>query len=111
MLTVGYQHRRGLPTRGCGLLKGWLWSHVHVTQRPRRRLHAVVNLYGSTSGFSERTNHSPCGCGASTEGLQFLGGARQALGGGRKEGPQGRKGSVTPPRNSLLRERGTIISP
>ena len=28
--------------------------------------------------------------------LQFLGGARQAPCGGRKEGPQGREGSVTP---------------
>ena len=66
------------------------------TQGPRRRFHTVVNLYGSALGFSERTNHSPCGCVASTECLQFLGDARQALGGGRKEGPQGGKGSVTP---------------
>ena len=40
-------------------VKGGFWSHIHATQRPRTRFPAVVNLYGSASGFSERTNHSP----------------------------------------------------
>ena len=40
--------------------------------------------------------------------LQFLGGVRKALCGGRKEGPQGRNGSVNPLR---LRRRGTIAKP
>ena len=40
---------------------------------------AVVNLYGSASGFSERTNHSPLRLRRLNGGLQFLGGARQAL--------------------------------
>ena len=48
-----------------------LWSCVHATQEPRRRVDAVVSVYGSASGFSERTNHSPCGCVASTEGYDF----------------------------------------
>ena len=39
------------------LIMGWWW-----TQWPRRRFDAVVHLYGSASGFSKRTNHSPCGC-------------------------------------------------
>ena len=38
----------------------------------------VVNLYGSASGFSERTNHSPHS-------------------GERKEGPRGHKGVRNPP--------------
>ena len=53
-------------------LKGPLWFHVHATQSPRRRFYAVLSLYGSASGFSKRTNHSPCCCpAASTEGLHF----------------------------------------
>ena len=62
------------PSLGClshshSSLKGWLRPRVHATQWPRRRLDAVVNLYGSASGCIERTNHSPCGCVASTEGV------------------------------------------
>ena len=38
------------------------------TQRPRRCFNAVLNLYGSASGFSKRTNHS---CVASTQGYNF----------------------------------------
>ena len=41
----------------CYPLKGCLWSCVHATQGPRR--HVVVSVYGSASGSSERTNHSP----------------------------------------------------
>ena len=55
-----------------------------------------MNLHGPALGSSERTNHSPC-CLRRLDGrLQFLGGARQASCGGRKEGLQGRKGSVIP---------------
>ena len=39
-------------------IKGRLRSHVHAMQPPRRRFHAVANLFGSASGFSERTNHN-----------------------------------------------------
>uniref|UniRef100_A0A8C4Z860 Patatin-like phospholipase domain containing 8 n=1 Tax=Gadus morhua TaxID=8049 RepID=A0A8C4Z860_GADMO len=64
---------------------------------PRRRFDAVVNLYGSASGLSKRTNHSPCYCVTSREGYHFW------------EAP------VTPfagVRNLLaLLERGTVISP
>ena len=55
----------------CASLKGSLWSHVHATQGPRRRFDVVVNVYGPVLGFSERTNHSPCGCVAPTEGYNF----------------------------------------
>ena len=37
-------------------LKDCLWSCIHaVTQGPRRRVNLVVSVYGSASGFSERT--------------------------------------------------------
>ena len=42
------------------------------------------------------------------ERFKLFGGAHQAPCVGCKEGPQGRKGSITPP---PLRERGTIVSP
>ena len=42
-----------------------------VTRGPRRRFDVVVNIYGPALGFSEWTNHSPCGCGASTEDDHF----------------------------------------
>ena len=35
-------------------------------------LDAVVNIYGSASAFSKRTNHSHCCCVSSTEGYDFL---------------------------------------
>ena len=44
-------------------------------------------------GFSGRTNHSPCCYVASTQGHTRASGPC----GGRKEGQQGRKGSVNPP--------------
>ena len=59
---------RGPPHSEAGQFRGVNvkgWSHVHATQRPCRRFNAFVNLYGSALGFSERTNHSPCGCVAS----------------------------------------------
>ena len=55
--------------------------------------------------FSERTNHSPCGLRRLNGRLQFLGGARQALLGGRKEGPRGRQGSVVEPCGVWLKSR------
>ena len=61
-------HKGRLTT--CFTVKGCLWSCIHATQRPRRRVDAVVSVYGSAC-FSERTNHSPCGCVASTEGYNF----------------------------------------
>ena len=39
-------YERGVLRR----VKGWFWSHVHATQRPRRRFHVAVNLYGSAWG-------------------------------------------------------------
>ena len=76
-------------------LKGSLWSHVPSAQCPRRGFDAVMNVYGSASAFSKWTNHSACWCVTSTEGTIF---GRRTSGpcGGRKEGTQGRKGSVTP---------------
>ena len=47
------------------------WLFIHATQGPRRYFNVVVNVYGPAWGFSERTNHSPCGCVASTEGYHF----------------------------------------
>ena len=74
-------------------LKVWFWSHVDATQRPRRRSHAVLDLSGSAWGFSERTNHSP----VSPQRKVTISGRRTSgPHGGRKEGPQGRQGSVRP---------------
>ena len=52
-------------------VKGSLWSHVHATQGPRRGSDVVLNLYGSASCLSERTNHSPRCCVDLTEGYNF----------------------------------------
>ena len=60
------------------------------------------------SGFSERTNHSPCGLRRLEGRLQFFGRCTSGPCGGRKEGPPGRKGSVN---RHVLRVRGTKISP
>ena len=54
-----------------------VWEGEETT-RTHARFHAVVNLYGSESGFSERTNHSPR-LRRLNGRLQFLGGAHQAL--------------------------------
>ena len=51
----------------------------HATQRPRGRFDAGVNLYGSASVFSERTNHSPLLLRRLEGRLTFLEGARLAL--------------------------------
>ena len=67
----------------------------------RRRVDAVQNLDGSARGFSERTNHSPRGCVASTE--------RFFWGGRRTSGPRGGARRVRHP--LALRQRGTRIRP
>ena len=54
------QYWAGGTDRRVENVKGWVWSRVHVTRGPRRRFDAVVNLYRSASGFSERTNRC-CG--------------------------------------------------
>ena len=43
-------------------------SRNATTTHTLTRFHAVLNLYGSALDFSERTNHSPCSCVASTQG-------------------------------------------
>ena len=57
--------------------KGLMMVPRHATQRIRRRFDAVVDLYGSASGFSDQPQTLRLH--RLDERLQFLGGARQAL--------------------------------
>ena len=72
------QHHQGVPPPGRGALalyrwalKGWLWSHFHARQGPRRVSMQSWTCFGFVSGFSERANQGPCCCVASTEGFHF----------------------------------------
>ena len=80
-------------TTWSSLSKGSVRFHVDAMQRPCRRFNAVVNLYGSASGFIELTNHGPCCCVASTKVTIF---GRRTSGpcSGQKEVLQGRNRSV-----------------
>ena len=84
---------RGRCTSYEGHISGY--KGLFMVLRPRRRVDVVVSVYSSASGFSDRTNHSPRGCVASTEGYNSSRRTSDPCG-GQKEDPQGRKGSVTP---------------
>ena len=95
--------------------QGFLWCNRYnlsipslsiINQLKYRKDHRDISTqawtcFGSASGFSERTNHSRCYCVACDARLTFLGGALQALALAarrvRKEGPQGRNGTLGTP--------------
>ena len=72
----------------CCLLIAQIWFQVDATQWPRRRFDMSWTCFGSASGFSERTNHSPCCC------VTIFGRPTSGTCDGRKEGPQGRNRTV-----------------
>ena len=62
--SVAWRHEYG--TKGLIMV-----PHSRNAMTTQTSFDADVNLYGSAPGFSERTNHNPCGCVASTEGYHF----------------------------------------